>query len=359
MSIRPHPTKDNCWIIDVGRGKDRQRIPFDGTLDEARLWEKDLRAQAKPVELIISPKFGETIPHFIGEYKLSHLPRGVSRTLLSLDHLNRHFGNLTFPSVTDVMIERYKAQRLAAGIKHSTVQKELCALSSYLKWAQRKRYIIQLPLIEKFPGKLIKAPLPVIPHQDDIERIINEVYEPWKRTAFRLMLFSGLRRQEALQLECRNVMLERGFIIVMGKGNKQRIVPIIRDDVREGLAEALKAAGTRQYLWINPRTEEPYNDIRDSLKEAAKRQGFSGRVYHHLLRHCFGTYGHEAGLSLRDIQELMGHSTSQVTEVYTHLSGAHLTAALAKWQAPKTPPVKTRRVKKSTPNNAKKQASKQ
>lgn len=357
MSIRPHPSKADWWIIDIGRGENRQRIPFEGTLTEARLWEKELRAQAKPLELIISPKFGETIPHFIADYKNSHLPRGVDRTILSLDHLNRHFGNLIFTSITDTAIERYKSQRLADGVTHSTVQKELCALSSYLKWAQRKRYIVQLPRIDKFPGKLIKAPLPVIPVQDDIERIIDEVYESWKRTVFRLMLFCGLRRQEALTLECSNILLDRGFMIVRGKGNKQRIVPIIRDDVKEGLAAALKAAGRRQYLWINPQTERPYKDIRNSLKEAAKRQGISGRVYNHLLRHCFGTYGHEAGLSLRDIQELLGHSTSQVTEIYTHLSGAHLTAALAKWQAPATAPTETQRVKKSVHKTSKKRVS--
>jgi site-specific recombinase XerD len=334
MSIRPNQNKPGWYIIDIGRGKHRRRCQFQGNIDDARELEKDLRSQGIPLQDIVTPKFSQCIPHFITSYK-NNRPASTARTMISLEHLARHFGNLSLHSITNIGIEQYKAARLGQGIKPVTVQKELCALSTLLKWAKKQQMIANVPEINKFPGNMITSPLPAIPLQDDIEKIIGAVLIPWKQTAFKLMFFCGLRRREALRLRIQDIMLDRGLMIVRGKGNKQRIVPIIREDIKEGIKSSLKAAGKDQeHLWINPHTKQPYIDIMDALKAAAKRLGFKGRVYNHLLRHCFGTYGHEAGLSLRELQELMGHSTSQVTEIYTHLSSQHLTAALSRWQNP-------------------------
>jgi integrase/recombinase XerC len=322
------------WIIDIGRGKNRKRYPFEGNLDTAREMEKELRSQGIPLTDIVTPKFSQCIPHFITSYK-NNRPASTARTMISLEHLEKHFGNISLHSITNIGIEQYKSARLAQKIKPVTVQKELCALSTLLKWAKKQRMIANLPEINKFPGNMIAAPLPAIPMQADIERIIGAVLTPWKQTAFKLMFFCGLRRREALQLRIQDIILDRGLMIVRGKGNKQRIVPIIREDIKEGIKSSLKEAKDDQhFLWVNPFTKRPYIDIMDALKAAAVRQGFKGRIYNHLLRHCFGTYGHEAGLSLRELQELMGHSTSQVTEIYTHLSSQHLTAALTRWQNP-------------------------
>jgi site-specific recombinase XerD len=351
MSIRPHPSKDGWHIIDVGRGKARQRVPFEGTLDAARIWESDLRRSlGPPAECLISPKFNQCLPDFIDAYKNNHLPKGTARTMISLTHLARFLGNLTLPGITDTIIEQYKTHRLQAGVSRSTIQKELCALSSVFKWAKKKRFITHAPLIEKFPGYLIEAPIPMIPARGDIERIIAAVLEPWKRVAFHLMLFCGLRRSEALNLKGVDIIPGRNLILVTGKRNKQRLVPVVRADIWAHLLARKKETG-EGYIWLNPDTGRPYIDIMDSLKNAALRLGFQGRVYNHLLRHCFCTYSNEAGMSTRDIQVVAGHSTSQVTEKYTHPSSPHLTAGMDRWQNPDTQRVTKKPRKPATPKH--------
>jgi integrase len=331
MSVREHPTKGRgWWTIDVGRGRNRKRPAFEGTYEEAQDWEMEIRAQTSTIQDKINPKFNQCIPEFLISYG-NNRPASLSRTRISLDHLKKHFGNLSLLSITSSQVEQYKASRILKGVKPTTIQKELCALSSFLKWAKRERKIAHLPEFDKFPGKMVKAPLPVVPTQELIEQVIAEVRPEWKQIVFKLMLFCGLRRAEVLKLRGEDVLLDRGLLIVTGKGSKQRVVPVIRDDIKEGLRRVVEKAGAG-YLWVNPVTDKPYIDIMDSLKEAARRLGFSGRWYNHILRHGFGTYSHEAGLSLRDIQVLMGHSTSQVTEIYTHTSSGHLAEALGRWQ---------------------------
>jgi integrase/recombinase XerD len=132
-----------------------------------------------------------------------------------------------------------------------------------------------------------------------------------------------MRRSEALTLKAEAISLKTNLILFTGKGNKERIIPIVTNRLREELERALEKV-KRGYLFVNPKTSKPYYGIRKALIRAAEKAGIEKRVYHHLLRHSFGTHALAAGLNLRAIQGVLGHSTSKTTEIYTHLLGDYL-----------------------------------
>jgi site-specific recombinase XerD len=203
-------------------------------------------------------------------------------------------------------------------VSPSTINKELAAMSALCKWAAKQGYCREIK-IKRFPPKLTKAPLPQVISKDEVLKIIEQV-KPDRRGVVAAMYYGGLRSSEARHLRREDINLDKGLMLIRGKGNKQRVVPIIaplRPYLEQGKAK-------KGYLWINKRTGRPWVDIRAELKGAAKRAGVDQRVYAHLLRHCFGTHATESGMGLRAAQEIMGHSSSQITELYTTLAAAQL-----------------------------------
>lgn len=320
MAIREHPTKGTGhWQIDYypqGRNGKRARLSYQGTREQAVMMEAELRRIATPVKIHTHPRIEQVIPDFLTWYKLERSPAGVERTVYSLQRLLPFFGRYQFQQISTAMVDEYKAMRLEQ-VKPVTINKELAALSVLCKWANEQGYCHEIK-VKRFPTKLTRPPKPVIIPRDQVLKLINEI-KPDRRGVIAAMYFAGLRSSEARYLKRENVFLDRDLILVTGKGNKERLVPIrapLKPYLEEGRAEG--------YLWINPSTEKPWSDLRGSLKGAAKRAGVEQRVYAHLMRHCFGTHGTESGVGLRTLQESMGHSTSQVTELYTTLAADHL-----------------------------------
>lgn len=104
-------------------------------------------------------------------------------------------------------------------------------------------------------------------------------------------------------------------------------VPVPDDELWASIEKRLTETTPGGYLWPNPQTGEPYVDLRGSLKSAADRAGYHEHMHPHLFRHAYCTELISGGTAtLRDVQVLAGHSTSQITERYTHLSTDRLTA---------------------------------
>ena len=122
------------------------------------------------------------------------------------------------------------------------------------------------------------------------------------------MFYCGLRVSEARGLRADDINWGRGVLVVTGKGNRQRVVPINRK--------------LRPYLRRLP-FEAP-RDLRAAAEWAAKRAGIEQHIHPHLMRHAFGIHMIQSGVSLRAVQEMMGHSSSQVTEIYTRLAAEWL-----------------------------------
>jgi site-specific recombinase XerD len=331
MSVRPHPSRKGSWYIDLGYGKNRERIPFEGTEVEAREYEAERKMLKRPVKTSCFELTTTLIDRYLEFYKTDHQASGYEKQTRCCKFLKQFFGKYLLQNITPQLVEDYKTKRLETGVTRSTIQKELCALSGLFKWAVDDVEILtEAPCrIKKFRTKSIKAPIPDVPMADEVSRIIAEIPAN-KRGLFKLMFNMGLRKSEAFNIRAEDVNLEREILTVMGKGNKQRVVPLVGDDIIAELKERIEKQKTG-YLWVSPFTDGPYQDIRGCLKEAAKRAGVQGRVYNHLLRHAAGTDLLEFS-DLRTVQVLLGHSTSKTTELYTHIRQDRLRSAMKKRQ---------------------------
>jgi len=332
MSVRPHPTKGaGWWIIDyypAGRSGPRERIVYEGTKDQALRAENGMRLESKgaaPIRLF--PQISETIPEFMSWYSLDHQPGGSERTNRSLIILMQHFGRYQYTSVTEGMIEQYKSKR-SKDVKPTTVNKELAALSKLLKWAKKKGYCSKIPPVERFPQKMVLAPLPNIPPQDDIEKLLAAITWP-KQGIFYCMYYGGLRKAEACTLKAEQVHLEQRAMYIKGKGGKEAVVPILKyllpilgrrlSEVKEG------------YLWATPGSTRALTDLREIIQWGSKRAGITSHITPHSLRHAFGVRAVVAGVHLRTIQIILRHSSSKVTEIYTRLATSQILADMDKF----------------------------
>lgn len=325
MSVRPDPKEAGQWIIDYypqGRKAPRKRITFNGTKEEAYRAEQNLRTSSKerPKSLSSFPAISETIPAFLEWYGLDHQPSGTERTNRSLQILKGFFGRYQFTSITEDMIEGYRTKRLDY-VKRTTINKELAALSKLLKWAKKKGYCQKTPIVERFPNKMTEAPLPNIPDQEDIEKLIEAV--PWpKQGILYCLYYGGLRKSEACTLTAEKVNLAKRTMYIMGKGGKERVVPILKylEPILTRRLEEVKEG----YLWATPESNRALTDLREIISWGSKRANIESHITPHSLRHAFGVRAILAGVHLRTVQIILGHSSSKVTEIYTRLATAQI-----------------------------------
>lgn len=261
-------------------------------------------------------------PIWLASYKIDRSASTV-RDVESVwrQQLRVTFGKLQPKVITRQLVENYRRNRLEAGVKPRTINKELSYLSSLLKWAAGNNYCDPLPFeIPKFPGKMTKAPKPrpLIPAQ--ITALYLAIDQQYK-LIFLLMADAGLRLSEAMTLTREQVEYEQGMIFVIGKGDKERIVPITTDRLMDELQARRDIKG---WLTVNPKTGRPYYDIKKAIVRAAAKAGIDKHIYHHLLRHSFGTAATVAGYDLSALQMIMGHSSPNTTGIYQNLAGEYL-----------------------------------
>lgn len=340
MSVRK--ISERKYQIDyypAGRKGKRERVSFVGTEAEALDLEKTLR-RTVPRKEMINASVHKLLPDFFASYKNDHQPSTVDDATFAFKHLEPIFSSLPISRITPALIEQYKGARLVDGVKKRTINKELSYLCALITWAEDNGHCHPLDFkVRKFPMKQTKAPIPIVPAADDLETILLQVPEKI-RGLFLLMYDNGLRRTEALTLTAEQVDLKGGIIRIIGKGNKEAVIPIISARVKAELALRLKTT-RKGPLWVNPITGKPYKDLRESIKNASARAGFDARIYQHLLRHSFGTHAMVAGMSQKAIQGMLRHSTMATTDIYTHIGGEFLKGEGAKFAAALEGPLTT------------------
>ena len=210
------------------------------------------------------------------------------------------------------------------------------------------RYLMLSGLMEKNPAELLDSPkltlhLPEVLSVEEIDAMIAAI-PPDKEEALRneaiieMLYGSGLRVSELIDIRISRMNLEEGFMLVEGKGSKERLVPMSPRAVR--LARlwmdrrgSLKVApGASDLLFLNRRGGKLSRVmIFYIVKDLAERSGIKRNVSPHTLRHSFATHLLEGGANLRSIQELLGHENLTTTELYVHLDRRHLRATLEKY----------------------------
>lgn len=212
-------------------------------------------------------------------------------------------------------IREFGAKLASRGMAPASVARHLASLRSFLKFLLHEGR-----LREDLRRHLVPQKLPAsLPHPiaaDDMKRLL-ETPElcPRDRAILELMYAAGLRASEVTGLRVADVNLEVGYVRCLGKGGKERVVPIGRY-----AAEALRS--------YDPPGERLFPITRETLwrivQRAARAAGLRDAIHPHMLRHSFATDLVRNGADLRYVQEMLGHSKISSTQVYTHVDHERL-----------------------------------
>lgn len=254
------------------------------------------------------------------------------RDLAQLAHFILHGWDVPPQQVEREMIERYLDWLYDEGREKSSQARQLSGIRSFFN------YLLLNDEIEASPAELISAPkparrLPDVLTTEEIDRILAAIDTSTPKgirdVAMLELLYScGLRVSELVSLRLGDLFFGEGYIRVVGKGDKQRLVPIsdvARERVMRYLDERQPARTSEEVLFLNNRGKGLTRVmIFTILKEAARRAEIEKRISPHTLRHSFATHLLEGGAGIRQVQELLGHENILTTEIYTHLDSEHL-----------------------------------
>ncbi|MEW5972137.1 MAG: site-specific tyrosine recombinase XerD [Pseudomonadota bacterium] len=236
------------------------------------------------------------------------------------------------------LIMRFLAERLAEGHKPRSTARLLSALRRFYGWLGARGEIGLDPTLD-IPPPRIGRPLPKALGEADVEALlaapmIDTHLGLRDRAMLETLYATGLRVSELVGLALGQISLSAGVVRVLGKGRKERLVPLGAEAVHwieRYLAEArptlLEGLGESEALFVTrrggPMTRQMFWTL---IKRYAREAGIVAPLSPHTLRHAFATHLLNHGADLRVVQMLLGHSDLSTTQIYTHVARARLKA---------------------------------
>ncbi len=208
------------------------------------------------------------------------------------------------------------------------------------------KYLLLENIVQDNPSLLLESPrigrkLPDVLSIDEISRIIASVdlskdHGERDKAMLETLYSSGLRVSELVNLKISNVYFDTGFLKIIGKGNKERLVPLggmaiqqIKRYVYELRNHVEVQAGHEDFVFLNFRGKKLSRmSIFNLIKSAVKTADIRKVVSPHTFRHSFATHLMDGGADLRAVQEMLGHESITTTEIYTHLDRDYLRDAI-------------------------------
>lgn len=239
-----------------------------------------------------------------------------------------------FTVIKDNDINEYLKFLDANHLSEKTISHNITCLKEFYKFLQMNDFIKQNPLeFISLPKK--RKTLPTVLSKEEINLLLS--FQPTNSLQYRnkamveLLYDSGIRVSELVNLKMYDLDLINSTIKIMGKGNKERIIPIgeyacaiLSDYISSYRSEILRKRNS-DYLFPSQKGEHITRvGFFEILKEIASKVGISRKFSPHTLRHSFATHLLDNGADLRSIQELLGHSNISTTQIYTHISNHHL-----------------------------------
>ena len=226
-------------------------------------------------------------------------------------------------------IRAFIAHEHRRGLAPKSLQRRLSACRSLYRWLLKQGRIAALPT-EGVRAPKAPRKLPQVLDVDEAVQLVEVATDAplglRDRAMLELFYSSGLRLSEVCALHWRDLDFEQGLVSVLGKGSKQRIVPV-GSHARDALqAWRTESAGSSDGFVFPGRGGKQISAraIQLRMKRLALRQGVLKRIHPHLLRHSFASHVLESSGDLRGVQELLGHSDIATTQIYTHLDFQHL-----------------------------------
>ena len=238
-------------------------------------------------------------------------------------------GSEDVASLQAPQLRAFVADEHRRGLAPKSLQRRASACRSFYQWLLRHARIAANPAAGLRAPKAARK----LPQVLDVDEAVQLVDVPTDaplglrdRALLELLYSSGLRLSELCALRWHDLDLAEGQVTVLGKGSKQRVVPV-GSHARAALADWRKVQAPAADAPVFPgRGGRPISAraVQLRLRQLAQRQGLFKRVHPHLLRHTFASHVLESSGDLRGVQELLGHADLGTTQIYTHLDFQHL-----------------------------------
>lgn len=256
-----------------------------------------------------------------------------------LSEFNELYYNLAPEQFTQKHIEHFLSYIFELGLSERSQARILSGIKSFY------HYLLIEDVVVDNPTDLIEAPkpsrkLPDVMSVDEIDCLLNaiDVSKPEghrNRAIIETLYSCGLRVSELVGLKLSNLYFDEGFVRVIGKGNKERIVPIGKRAVSQiniYLQQRNQLKLQKKYediLFLNRRGGQLTREmVFIIIKNLATNVGLTKSISPHTFRHSFATHLLEGGADLRAVQEMLGHESIITTEIYTHLDSKYLRETL-------------------------------
>ena len=251
------------------------------------------------------------------------------------DFLVKYENIVNVDEITREDILRYIESLKRKNLSKATISRKITAIKDF------HRYLCKEEDIHENPSLLIDnpkpdKPLPTVLSKDEINKMISsidgdDILSIRNRAMVELLYAAGLRITELLDLTVRELHLKEKYVTVIGKGDKERLVPIgdmavfyVRKYVEHARQELMKDKNTF-LLFFNYKGEKMSRQgFFKFIKKLAVDNGITKNISPHTIRHSFATHLLEGGVDLRVVQELLGHEDISTTQIYTHIDKSRL-----------------------------------
>ncbi len=229
-------------------------------------------------------------------------------------------------------LRAHLADLVGADVARATVARRRASLRGYFDWLVERHHLEESPA-QRLSAPPLRPALPTVVVREQLDELLDADWgeDEWAlrdRAVCEVLYGAGLRVSELCGLDLDSLDLSTGLVRVLGKGAKERVVPLhpralaaVRAWLEEGREEVMGPESPERALFYNRRGRRlGPRDVRRLLERRVAR----GHVHPHALRHTFATHLLEGGADLRVVQEMLGHANLRTTQIYTHVSKSRL-----------------------------------
>jgi integrase/recombinase XerD len=253
------------------------------------------------------------------------------------------FENITPEEITLKDLEQFVASDEIRHTAHHSQARLISGIKAFF------RYMVYEDYLENSPATLLEAPklkrmLPDVLSVEEIGKMIDGIdlshpHGDRDKAMIEMLYGCGLRVSELITLRINDLYFDDGFIRVIGKGDKERLVPMgglsikaVNIYLEHHRLKMIAKKGDKEILFLNHRKGRLSRAaIFALIKKLAQQAGIEKNISPHSLRHSFATHLMEGGANIRSVQEMLGHASISTTEIYTHLDRSFLKKTLEEY----------------------------